>query len=193
MKKVILELALVAFAMGSTVAVAQTEDDYMKQHMEATSPGKHHEAFKNRVGEWKGVIKLWTAGPGTEPMESEATSTYKLVLDGRFLMQEMQGQIMGMPFVGMGVSGFDKAKGKHTAYWIDSMGTQAIYTEGECADHCKKETYEFTTLDPVTGATNDVKMTTVIKDDNTHVFEWYQKMPDGNYAKTMEITYTRTG
>jgi hypothetical protein len=160
--------------------------------MEAIAPGPHHKAFEKRVGDWDAVIKLWAAGPGAEPMVSEGKSSYELVLGGRFLEQRMEGTIMGMPFVGMGVSGFDKTKGKHTSYWIDSMGTAAVYSEGECSDHCAKEWYQTTTTDPVSKMESAIKLVTLVKDENTHVLEWYMKMGE-EYVKTMEITYTRAG
>ena len=99
---------------------------------------------------------------------------------------------MGMPFVGMGISGFDKTKDKHTLYWVDSMGTQAVYSEGTCADHCMKEEYEFVILDPLSGAESKFKTVTVIKSDDEHVFEWYMVQPNGDLFKSMEIVYTRS-
>jgi len=196
MKKVLLGLALAAMAavVVAHVSSAQEggEDDYMAQYMKAIAPGPHHKAFEKRVGEWDAVIKLWAGGPGSEPMESQGKCTYELVLDGRFLKQQMEGTIMGMPFVGMGVSGFDKTSGKHTSYWIDSMGTQSVYSEGECSDNCMIESYHFTTTDPVMKTESEVRMVVNTKDANNHVFEWYMKIGE-EYVKTMEIVYTRAG
>ncbi len=195
MKKVFLGFALVAMAAVVFVNVSSAQEegggDPMQQYMEAIAPGPHHKAFEKRVGEWDAVIKLW-AGPGAEPMMSEGKCTYEIVLGGRFLTQQMEGTIMGMPFVGMGISGFDKTKGKHTSFWIDSAGTASVYSEGECSDHCMKEWYETTTVDPLSGTKNEIKMVTLIKDENSHVFEWYTKMGE-EYVKTMEIAYTRAG
>jgi hypothetical protein len=194
MKRVFLGLALIAVAtvVVTNVSFGQEgeEQDAMKAYMEAIAPNAHHEAFNHRVGEFAAVVKVWPA-PGVEPVSSEGKSTYQLVLGGRFLTQQMEGQVMGMPFVGMGVNGFDKVKGKHTAYWVDSMGTQAVYSEGDCSDHCMKEWYTFNIADPMSGEERKVKMVTVIKSKDEHVFEWYQPGPDGEMYKSMEIAYTR--
>ena len=200
MKKVLFGLGLMALAVVlANVSFAGKEGEketspemeaYMKQYMQAIEPGKHHEAFKYRVGEWTAVVKQYS-GPGMEPTISNSKCTYELVLDGRFLTQQMEGEVMGMPFVGMGFSGFDKTRGKHTMYWVDNLGTQSVYSEGECSDHCMKESYTFTTFDPLSGAESKIKTVTLIKNENEHVFEWYQVQPDGQSFKSMEIVYTR--
>jgi hypothetical protein len=173
-------------------ASMQEMEAQMKAYQEAAAPGPHHEAFKSRVGEYTAAITMWQA-PGTEPAVSKGKSTYTLALGGRFLTQNYEGEFMGMPFVGMGVSGFDTVKGKHTVYWIDTMGTQALYCEGDCTDKCMKETYVFSMTDPVTKGENKVKMVTTIKSKDQHVMEWYGIGPDGKESKTMEIVYTRVG
>jgi len=202
MKKIILGLALLAVVAvvvanvslaGEEKAMSPEMEAYMKQYMAAIEPGDHHKGFEKRSGEWTAVVKHWLAGPQGEPTISNAKCTYEVVLGGRFLTQQMEGEMFGMAYIGMGFSGFDKTSGKHTSYWVDSMGTQSVYAEGECSDHCMTESYTFTTADPISGQTSDVKTVTSIKSDDEHVFEWYMKAPDGSMIKTMEITYTRAG
>lgn len=199
MKKVLVALAMVglgaAVIAGLSVAgegeeEKSAEQTSMEQYMEAIAPGPHHEALNKRVGEWTATMKHF--GAGAEPMVSTAKCKYELVLGGRFLTQQMEGEIMGQPFVGMGFYGFDKTSGNHTSYWVDSMGTQSVYAAGECSDHCMMETYKFTTADPMSGNVKEIKTVTLIKSDDEHVFEWYEKSEAG-LVKTMEIVYTRAG
>lgn len=181
-----------SFAEEKSKASAPAEADVMKQYMEASAPGPHHAAFKSLVGQWTATIKLWNA-PGGEPTSSTGKSTYALAFGDRFLTQKFDGEIMAMPFSGMGVSGYDKTKNKHTTYWIDSMGTQAVYAEGDCSDNCMKETYVFSIADAVSLVETKVKMVTTIKSKDEHVMEWYMLGADGSAQKTMEIVYTRIG
>ena len=191
MSGVAIGLVVAVVAVGALHAGEGDDmDEYMKQYMEAIAPGPHHENLAKRAGEWNAVVRSFP-GPGVEPMESEGKCTYEVVLGGRFVTQQMEGSIMGMPFLGMGFSGFDKTRGKHTMYWIDSMGTAAVYAEGMCSDQCMKEEYSFTTMDPISGQETDVKAVTVVKSDDEHVFEWYMTLPNGELFKSMEIVYTR--
>lgn len=167
-------------------------DAYMKQYMESIAPNEHHKALEKRVGSWNAVLKLYPA-PGADPMISTATCVNTMVLGDRFLESQVEGTVMGMPFVGIGISGFDKTSGKHTTYWIDSMGTQSVFAEGVCSDMCTKEEYMFTTTDPMSGVEKSIRTVTTVSSDSEYVYEWYEQGPDGNAMKTMEIVYTRVG
>ena len=50
-----------------------------------------------------------------------------MILGGRYLEQRYEGTMMGQPFSGIGVTGFDNYKKKFVSTWVDSMGT-AIMT-----------------------------------------------------------------
>lgn len=184
-----------AFVVGVSLAgdqdkKAEYNEQEMKAWMEAMAPGEHHKHFAKLEGEWNAAVTTWQA-PGIDPVKAEGKSTYKVILGGRYLMQDFKGAMMGMPFEGIGISGFDKVAGKHTAVWIDNFGTQTMYSEGMCSDHCMKETHETTMKSPMTGEDMKIKMITTIIDDNKHVFEYYMPAPDGSMFKTMEIVYTR--
>jgi hypothetical protein len=199
MKRIFLALVFVAIAavVVTNFAFAGDEkkstlppeiDAYMDQFMEAVKPGPHHEALAKRAGEWNAEIRSWVGGP--EPVISHATCTYEVVLDGGFLLQRMEGEVLERPYSGIGLFGFDKVSGKHTTYWIDTMGTVGVYAEGECSNQCTMENYEFSQTDPLSGENSNVKTVTTIKSDDEHVFQWFVKTPNGD-VKTMEIVYTR--
>jgi hypothetical protein len=142
------------------------------------------------VGTWKAVNKMWMQ-PGTDPQIAEMKAEYKLLYDGRYLLQTLEGEMMGMPFRGMGISGFDNLKGKHTMVWFDNMSTATLFCEGDCAEHCTVETHYFSNINPATGDEEKTKTVTRIIDDNKHVFEYFMIGADGSEFKSMEITYTR--
>jgi hypothetical protein len=162
----------------------------MQAWQKSMTPGTHHEGLKNFVGEWKAQVKVWQE-PGTEPQVSAGKCKYEMILGNRFLAQTMAGEAMGMPFEGMGLSGFDNMKNKHVTMWVDNMGTSILYSEGECSNHCSVETHRTTVKDPMTGTDKKVKMVSRVIDKDKHVFEWYMINDDGSEFKSMEITYTR--
>ncbi len=173
---------------GAEPAVQSSEE--MDAWQKSATPGPHHAHFKDMVGTWNAECKVWMQ-PGAEPQIAPLKAQYKMLFDGRYLVQTIDGDMMGMPFHGMAIAGYDNVKGVHTMVWCDNMSTSTLYSEGQCADQCKVETHNTVQKDPMTG--NDMKVKTVTRfvDNNKHVFEYFMVGPDGNEFKSMEITYTR--
>ena len=199
MKRFFVTCAVVAMALGILAAASlagekEGEQAYdpamMEAWQKAMTPGKHHAHFDGLVGDWTTKVTVWNT-PEADPVVTEGTAVYKTIYDGRFLLQKTEGLVMGMPHKGMGMSGYDNVKEKHTVYWIDNMGTGMIYSEGECADHCKVLTHYAMYPDPMTGKDMKFKMVSSIVSDDQHVFVWYTIEEDGDEFKMMEIVYSR--
>ena len=154
------------------------------------SPGSHHKHLKNLVGEWHTKVSMWQE-PGAEAMVTEGKATCEMIMNGRFVVQHMTGQMMGMPFTGMGIVGYDNTTKMHTSVWFDNMGTQMMYTEGDCENHCKVETHYASQMGP-SGEPMKFKLRTNIIDKNKHIFEMYMIGEKGEEFKQMEIVYTRS-
>lgn len=200
-KTVVLMLAIaVALAAVTTGALAQEEaktgeppqfsPEEMAAWQKAATPGPHHQSFAAMAGNWKASTKMWMK-PGTEPMMSEMKAVCEVLFDGRYMVEKIEGTMMGMPFQGMSIAGYDNVKGKHTMVWIDNMGTGTICSEGDCSDNCTVETQVYSYKDPMTMKDTKVKMVSRKIDANKHVFESFTIGEDGKEFKNMEITYTR--
>jgi hypothetical protein len=201
-KKII--IALIALAVATVLATgfvlaqekAKTQEqpqpspEEMAAWQKAATPGPHHQHYAEMAGAWKAETKIWMQ-PGTEPMLSEMKATCDVLFDGRYCVEKIEGTMMGMPFQGMSVAGYDNVKGKHTMVWIDNMGTGTIYSEGDCSDNCTVETQQYTFKDPMTGKDVKVKMVARTIDKNKHVLESFMIGDDGSEFKNMEIVYTR--
>ena len=193
----ILLAGLIAASMVG-VGVAQdkekTAEMYSPEEMaawqKAAAPGPHHARFKNMVGAWNAKNTYWMQ-PGGDPQVATMKAEYKTKFDGRYLVSKLEGPMMGMPFEGMGIAGYDNVKGVHTMVWCDNMSTSILYSEGECSDECQVETLYMDQKDPITGNDMKVKIITRIIDNDKHVFEYYMINPDGSEFKSMEIVYTR--
>ena len=70
------------------------------------TPGEPHKLFASLAGSWTTTSKEWME-PGKPPTESTGTAEMKMLLDGRFLYQEYHAQMMGQPFSGIGIDGYD--------------------------------------------------------------------------------------
>ncbi len=203
MKKLILALIAVlavgvliagfAFAgqeKATTQEQPQVKPEEMAAWQKAATPGPHHKHFAEMAGTWKAECKMWMA-PGAEPMTAAMNATCESVYDGRYCIEKIEGVMMGMPFQGTGINGFDNLKGKHTMVWFDNMSTGIVYSEGECSENCTVETHTYVQKDAMTGKDQKVKMVSRTIDKNTHVLESYMIGEDGKEFKQMEITYTR--
>src|SRR5437588_309223 len=86
------------------------ENQEMQRKMEAAgTPGPAHKALEALVGNWKAEVKCWME-PGAPPHVSQGTAKASWVLNGRFLEEEFHGEMMGRPFTGRSLMGYDNIK-----------------------------------------------------------------------------------
>jgi hypothetical protein len=81
-------------------------------------PGEPHKLFATLAGSWTTTSKEWME-PGKPPTESTGTAEIKMLLDGRFLYQEYNSQMMGQPFSGIGIDAYDNMTKKYVTAWLD--------------------------------------------------------------------------
>lgn len=155
------------------------------------TPGPEHKQLEAKVGKWHGKGKFWMdpAGPA---MESPIDTEYTMAMGGRFLTDTTKSDMMGMPFEGHGMNGFDNVTKKYVSTWVDNMGTGIMYMEGSYDAASKTLTMTGNMTDPAAGKPTPVKMITKDTDANSFVMEMHCTNPkDGKLFKCMEISYTR--
>lgn len=161
----------------------------MEAFQKAGTPGAEHRQLATLAGTYDLTVKSWHA-PDTPPTVDKGTATRRMILGDRVLVEEVSSQMMGQPFTGQGLHGFDNVTGKHWSTWNDSMSTGLMVSEGTC-DASMACTYTGTYHDPVSKKPVTSRMTTRWSDKSTEVFEMYAPGPDGKEAKMMEITYKK--
>jgi hypothetical protein len=87
------------------------------------------------LGEWDATVK--TSPPGMPPGEDQGTETVKAVCGGRWTWSDFRGRMMGVPFEGHALAGYDPKEKKYVSLWIDSLSATAVRTSG-CFDPVKK-------------------------------------------------------
>ena len=161
----------------------------METYMKAGTPGAPHHALASTAGDYDLVIKSWHE-PGAPAAEETGTATRKMALDGRVLIEEISSSMMGMPFTGQGMTGYDNVTGKYWSTWTDSMSTGVMVSEGACdAERACKFTGSYN--DPITKGPKTMRMISRWTSPTTEVFEMYGSGDDGKELKMMEITYTK--
>jgi hypothetical protein len=192
-------LTAVAVAALATLAGAQQQKKpemtpaqkaEMEAYMKAGTPGAPHKVLAATVGSYDLKIKSWHE-PGGPPMEDPGTATRSMTLDGRVLVEQVKSTMMGTPYTGHGMMGFDNVTGKYWSTWNDSMSTGILVTEGTCDDQAKACTFTGTWNDAIKKAPVKARMTTRWTSPTTEIFELYGPGKDGKEFKMMEITYTK--
>ena len=184
-------IAVLLFAFGTlTFAQQQQQDDpMMKAMMAYATPGPEQKAMQAMVGTWDAAIKSYWDPKG--PTEAKGTSTYTSLLDGRFIQEDAQGNMMNMPFHGIGTFGYDNVLKKYVGSWIDSMGTGIMTSTGTSPDGGKTVNWVGKATDPMTGKEQTYRSAMHNMGPDKMHFEMYGPGPDGKEMKMMEITYTR--
>ena len=163
----------------------------MDKMTKAATPGAQHAMLAKMAGEWNCTVK-YQMDPSQPAQESQSTATITVLMDGRYIQESDSGQMMGAPFNGMGVYGFDNVSGKYVSTWIDNMGTGIMTGVGTADASGKVITWATTMNDPVTGKPTKERMVTTFTDDNHHTLEMYGTPPGGKKEmKMMTIDYTR--
>ena len=128
--------------------------------------------------------------PSKPPMESTGSAEMKTLLDGRFLEQNFTGDMMGQPYNGVGITGYDNLRKKYVSTWIDSMGTGIFVMEGTGSADGRTITLKGQHAKPGGGQMTHRAIWKII-DNNTQTFEMFGTHDGGKEMKMMEITYTR--
>lgn len=194
MKKTMLLIAIAVLAGPALADQPQMTEEQMAEmqaYMEAGTPGAPHSALAETVGTYDLDIKSWhdPAGPA---MESKGEATRKMILQGRVLVEEMESSMMGMPFTGRGMQGYDNVTGKYWSTWMDSMSTGLMVSEGDCNGSMSSCTFVGSWNDPIKKTPVKARMVITKTGSGKEMFEMYGPNPKtGKEMKMMEITYTK--
>ena len=152
-------------------------------------PGEPHKLFASLAGSWTTTTKEWME-PGKPPTESTGTAEMKMLLDGRFLYQEYNAQMMGQPFSGVGIDAYDNMTKKYVTAWIDTMGTGIFMMEGTASADGKTITLKGSHPEPGGGKMTHRAVWKIV-DNNTQTFDMYGAHHGHKETKFLEIIYSR--
>jgi hypothetical protein len=154
-----------------------------------STPGEPHKLFSSLAGSWTTTTKEWME-PGKPPTEATGTAEMKMLLDGRFLYQEYNSQMMGQPFTGIGIDAYDNMAKKYVTAWMDSMGTGIFIMEGTASPDGKTITLKGSHPEPNGGKMTHRAVWKIV-DNNTQTFDMYGAHKGDKETKMLEIVYTR--
>jgi hypothetical protein len=171
---------------GQQKEMSAEEKAMMEAWMKAMTPGAEHQLLTSKVGNWEAKVSSWMA-PGAPPEVSQARATRKAALGGRVLIDEWSGTMMGMPFEGLGTSGFDNVSKTWWSTWSDNMSTGVMNSTGACDDAKKSCTFTGVYMDPITGKEKKSRQVVTWTSANDEKMEMFDIGPDGKEFRMMEI------
>jgi hypothetical protein len=183
-------LMIMALAFTGPAATLAQDAATMEAWVAYATPGPAHATQAALEGTWDARSRVWS-GPGAPPLDSSGVSENRMILGGRFLEQRFRGEMMGRPFEGFGITGYDNYKKKYLSTWADNFGTTIMLTEGTPDASGKVITSTTTVDDFATRTTAQVRTVTTIVDADHHKSEMWQPGPDGVPFKSLEVVYTR--
>jgi hypothetical protein len=163
--------------------------EIMEIYKKVGTPGEPHKLLAKLEGNWTTRSRGWME-PDKPPVESTGACEQRMILGGRYLRQEYAGDMMGQPFTGINLLGYDNQSGKYQSVWLDTMSTALYFFEGTASADGKVITQECSYDDPVRGP-SVWRTVTRIKDDNTIDFEMFLTPKGGKEEKMMEMTIAR--
>jgi hypothetical protein len=182
-------MAAPAMAKEKQGGTPMDKDAMMELWKQLATPGEPHKMLASLAGSWTTKAKEWME-PGKPATESEGTAEIKTLMDGRFIYQEYRGTMMGQPYSGIGIDGYDNMKKKYVTAWMDSMGTGLFIMEGTAGADGRTITLKGSHPEPGGGQMHH-RAVWKIADSNTQTFEMYGTHHGQKESKVLEITYTR--
>lgn len=204
---VVCAFGMFGFAAGRSAAPAPVTLDRVAQPEEMTEEqikemmaqqaqlAPQHKELHAMVGVWDAEMSFQMM-PGEAPEVSRGTSTTTLILGGKFLKTDFEGQINMFgektAFTGYGLMGFDTVKGEYVSTWCDSLSTSLLVATGKPGEDPKRMELSGSMPSPMGEVV--MKNVYIIESDTKHVMEFWQSMPgDAEMSKIGAITYTKKG
>jgi hypothetical protein len=168
---------------------APTQEEMMAAMMKSATPGPEHQKLKTLEGKF--AADVTAIDPSGKEDKSTGTMKNEMILGGRYLKQDYSGTMMGMPFHGGGLIGYDNMKKKYTMLWVDEMSTQMMVSEGTLDESAKTITMMCTMDCPADNTKKNIKEVVTLTDEDHHTLDMYEVAADGKETKCLSIKYTR--
>ena len=167
----------------------QSEQEMMAQWQAASTPSAAHAHLMSMVGTWRATA-TFTMAPGAPPQVSSGSSVHRLVLGGRFLEQVYKGTSMGMPFEGLGFTGYDNVQQRYVGAWMDTFGTGIMRSHGVGRPTDERIDLVCEAIEP-SGEKKVFDAIIRVRDHSRHSYETWTKGPNGKSYRVMIIEYER--
>lgn len=168
---------------------AMSEEEMMAQWQAAATPAADHARLTPMVGNWRATT-TFTMAPDAPPQVHPGTSVHRFVLGGRYLEQIYKGTSMGMPFEGIGYTGYDNVRKRYVGTWMDTFGTGLMTSVGVGRPTDERIDAVAEAIEP-SGKKREFETIIRIQNHEHHSYEMWTKGPSGKKYRTMIVEYER--
>jgi hypothetical protein len=175
---------------GAPPKMTAEQQAMMEASQKAAAVGPNHELLQSFVGEWSYAMKAWM-DPAGKPVESKGNSSFRSLMDGRYIQHEHNGTFMGKPYHGIGLLGYDNVTKQFQEHFFENVKTSQLLMLGSYDAGSKTFTFRGE-MDDVAKPGNKAKIRETLRmpDPHTQILEWYETR-GGKETKAMEIIYKR--
>jgi len=168
---------------------AISQEAMMEKWQAAMTPSDGHRRLEPMAGTFRAKT-TFVMSPGETPQTSDGTSVHRFVVGGRYLEQVYKGTSMGMPFEGIGYTGYDNVRKRYVGTWMDSFSTGLMHSFGVGRPTANKMSFVAEAFDP-SGKKMAFETILRVADNDHHSYEMWTKAPNGKKFRTMIVEYTR--
>ena len=187
MKNFISLLVLFSFILLAGSAYAQEYD--MQQAVQLATPNENHARLETDFGgNW---TYTFTSDFEGIKMEGTGTSSNKLILGGRVIMMEAEGEMFGQNVKSITIMGYDNAQKKYTMIGLDELGTYYITAAGTYDEATGTYTLDGTYEEPVLKRTQNYRFILNVSNPDTPTTKIQFENAEGGMDEMMNFTYSR--
>ncbi len=165
------------------------QEKIMEAYMKAGEVTENHAYLKRFAGSWTAETTMWMA-PGQPPTSGGGAIEGRMIMGGRFVALDFKGTMLGRPFEGFQLTGYDNMRKQYLTLWIDDTSTAFFELAGtrDAAGDVLDQTGDW--ADPM-GGTARVRALTRFVSADEYVFEQFMVLPDSGEFKSMEMRCVR--
>ena len=167
-----------------------TEQEKMTNFLRTTQPGDAHKVLEGYVGRWSSHVKM-QMDLAQPVQESDGSAEGTMLLGGRYVQVVHHGTVMGQPFEGIMLGGYDNLAKKYVATWVDNLGTSIVRYDGSFDKNSKRLMMGARFTDPMTGKPARTRSVTTFVSPTSWTYEEYSLDPKGKERMIMMITFTK--
>jgi hypothetical protein len=164
-----------------------SSEEMNKIYADYMSPSEMHKWMATMAGEWEVQTVSFM---GEKPDTTMGTISEKMIVNGMYKESDYSGTMMGMPFMGKSIMGFDNAKKEFISTWVDNFGSGMLMSTGTYDEATKTLTMTGEFYEPVKKEGVMWKQVTTFIDENNYKVEMYSNQT-GKEEKALEQHMTR--
>ena len=184
-------ISLLIFSILSltTLTNMYAQDDATKAYMDFMTPGAMHKWMAKFNGSWD--VEMTSYMNPSAPEKSSGTSGVTTMMNGLYQVSDFKATMMGMPFLGHSIMGYDNAKKVFVSTWVDNFGSGIIYMTGTYDEATKTLNLKGNQTDPISGKDAMIREEMKIVNDDTYNLLMYGPGPDGKEMLFMSGIFKR--